>query len=68
MVETTSLGQAPLVPVQTSCGSHAPPDARHTVPALIRWQFASQHESGSPLLEPWSHVSPRDESVTPSPQ
>ena len=68
MVVMTSLGQAPLEPSQTSCGSHAPPDARHTVPALIRWQFASQHEPGSPLPEPWSQVSPIDESVTPSPQ
>src|SRR2546425_11624620 len=52
-----SAGQA-LEPLQTSCGSQAPAEARQTVPADFQVQSELQHEPEVPFAAPSSHCSP----------
>ncbi len=51
--------QTPLVPLQTSAGSHSPVLARHGVEAGTNVQSLAQQESGAPFAGPSSHSSVR---------
>src|SRR5258705_354524 len=62
-----SAGHVALEPEQVSCTSHSPPDARQTVPPVLKVQLVLQHDPAVPLLTPSSHCSPRAPSRVPLP-